>query len=1488
MSASSRVLLRVVCVAGICAAAGWCGETAVSSFPLPGGGAGVRVAHRHEEGVAVALSFPRIDWQDVQTPRGTMALIGMPGLSHTTRIGFPKLPASRRIIAVPFGATVEVEATAADTREFMLADMGIQYPLAPAQPPMPKNRSPGDMPFLFDTGAYGAGGFGESPLASAHELGILRGLRLFLLVVEPVRYDPVERKIMVYNDIKVEVRFNGGDRLETQSRRAASWSPYFEAHYRRNVLNYEPPALLSDLTRYPVKYAIVAHPLFQAQLQPFIQWKTMKGFEVVVAYVGDPDVGTTPASIKNYLQGLYDGATPTSPAPSFVLLVGDVAQVPPWQGTTGQHVTDLPYVTLEGADYVPDVYVGRFSANTSDELQPQIDKTLEYERFQMEDAAFLGETVMIAGMDPNFANIWANGQINYGTTYYFNEDHGILSHTYLYPASGSQAASIIADISRGVGYANYTAHGSDQGWGNPAFDVGDINGLQNAHRYPTVVGNCCETSRFEVQTCFAEAWLRAEAKGAVGYIGASNSSLWDEDFWWGVGAGTATQHPTYEGTGPGAYDGMFHDHGEPFPDWFTTQYAFIMAGCLAVVEAGSQAAAYYWEIYSLMGDPSLSTYFGVPSANPVGHPSQLTIGDMAMEVFAEPWSYAALSREGALLASALVGESGSATMTFPALALTRDLDLVVTRQNRIPASSRIQVAPGEGPWLVISGVQIDDTQGGNGDGQADFGEDLLLALTLRNSGTEGAHGVEALLWTMDPHVAIGDSLEFYGDILPGQEVTLPGAFLLSVAPEVPDNRELRMELALSDSAGRTWQDYFVLTAHAPVIQITGIEVNDSVGNADGVLDPGEGADIEITIGNDGGAGILDVVAVLVSLDPAVAVGESLQTTATLSPGAEFRAVYPVTASPTTLPGHSARFLLHITGTDYAACDSFTIMVGRVIEDFETGDFSLFPWVMDGHQPWRITSENAAQGSYGAVSGAIGNSQRSGMMVSLTVAEPGVVSFHYRVSSEASYDFLRFYVDGQQKLAASGNVPWTVASIAVAPGSHSFKWSYEKDQSVNQGQDRAWVDYIVFPALADSSVFPEIEVSPSGFDITLSAGQSVDGQLFVSNLGTADLIYAVHVAAAGGLAIRFPTKAAKGAPRPLATCPPPKGQGGPDGHGYRWTDSDSGEVFFEWIDIGGSGTCPGTDDDGNFGPFDLGFPFLFYGAERTAVRICSNGWLSFTSEATSFAHEDIPCPGEPNSLIAPLWTDLDPSSGGTIRYLSDPGAGRFIVQWDQVPSYSDTPDSSSYTFQAVLHADGQIRYHYLRLVGSVELCTVGTEDSSGMDGLRIAYNQPYLHDSLAVLIEPGEPWLRVEPTAGVIAPDSTNALVVTFTGAGLAGGFYEGTITVLSNDPDESSVAIPVALRIDPAAAGEARALPIRLSLEAAPNPFRGSCRFFGQGFVSPDAVRIYDIRGDLIWQWDEGTKPVRWTPEASVGSGVFVVRASFGEHVDSKRIVYLR
>jgi hypothetical protein len=78
-------------------------------------------------------------------------------------------------------------------------------------------------------------------------------------------------------------------------------------------------------------------------------------------------------------------------------------------------------------------------------------------------------------------------------------------------------------------------------------------------------------------------------------------------------------------------------------------------------------------------------------------------------------------------------------------------------------------------------------------------------------------------------------------------------------------------------------------------------------------------------------------------------------------------------------------------------------------------------------------------------------------------QDGVVQFWKKVSSESGYDFLKFYVDGIPQDSWSGEVGWSEEVFNLEAGTHTLKWSYEKDYWVSEGSDCAWIDYIVFPS-----------------------------------------------------------------------------------------------------------------------------------------------------------------------------------------------------------------------------------------------------------------------------------------------------------------------------------------------------------------------------------------------------------------------------------------
>jgi len=165
------------------------------------------------------------------------------------------------------------------------------------------------------------------------------------------------------------------------------------------------------------------------------------------------------------------------------------------------------------------------------------------------------------------------------------------------------------------------------------------------------------------------------------------------------------------------------------------------------------------------------------------------------------------------------------------------------------------------------------------------------------------------------------------------------------------------------------------------------------------------------------------------------------------------------------------------------------------------------------------------------------------------------------------------------------------------------------------------------------------------------------------------------------------------------------------------------VDYDWVDIAGIGTPAGiTGDDQNAGPFDLGFTFTYYGTDYNSVRMCSNGWASFTSTSTAYFNGTIPNAAEPNNAMFIWWDDLYPPDGGEFYYYSDAAEGRFIMSWVNVPHISN--DAALYTFQIIIEASGGIIYNYQAVpteTPGVTSGTIGVENADGSDAIELLYN-----------------------------------------------------------------------------------------------------------------------------------------------------------------------
>ena len=135
---------------------------------------------------------------------------------------------------------------------------------------------------------------------------------------------------------------------------------------------------------------------------------------------------------------------------------------------------------------------------------------------------------------------------------------------------------------------------------------------------------------------------------------------------------------------------------------------------------------------------------------------------------------------------------------------------------------------------------------------------------------------------------------------------------------------------------------------------------------------------------------------------------------------------------------------------------------EMIVDFETGDFSQAEFVLPATYPWAITTTNPHEGTYCMKSTCEGIASASSTIeVVVDVPfEEAKMGFYVRTSSESNYDKFHFYIDGvEQGQALSGNNPYAYKEYAVTGGTHTYKWEYTKDSSVNSNDDCIYVDDI---------------------------------------------------------------------------------------------------------------------------------------------------------------------------------------------------------------------------------------------------------------------------------------------------------------------------------------------------------------------------------------------------------------------------------------------
>ena len=410
-----------------------------------------------------------------------------------------------------------------------------------------------------------------------------------------------------------------------------------------------------------------------------------------------------------------------------------------------------------------------------------------------------------------------------------------------------------------------------------------------------------------------------------------------------------------------------------------------------------------------------------------------------------------------------------------------------------------------------SGLLITPTIISGGDSLIEFGETANITLNISNVGTQALHSLNFWITKTDPYITLTDSTEYLPIITGGQNITLANAFSFYVSPEIPDNHAFSVVLHVQAQEGG-FQRSMDLLAHAPLFHITGTLLLDG---DNGMPDPGESADLQVTYRNNGSARASFINVLLTSLDTNLAINVASKGFQQLKPDSSKTLTFHVTAGNSAPAEHLYKIKSTVTANNnFSAIDTLYLFSGQIVEDFETGNLNKFPWFSTGQWPWIIETGVKYEGNYSVRSGGITNTAESIFNLTARVLADGDISFYKYVSCQhdptgaRNTDYLAFNIDDYEMGRWDGIIDWSRETFHVAAGLHTFSWVYHKDSTVVAGWDGCLLDFITLPLI--EGTIPAISVNPSSVEKTVGQGQNAIDSIRITNPGGGLLRYSAIV------------------------------------------------------------------------------------------------------------------------------------------------------------------------------------------------------------------------------------------------------------------------------------------------------------------------------------------------------------------------------------------
>lgn len=597
------------------------------------------------------------DWYQIRLPKEGI----------TQDKGFPELPVLNRSIIIPDQALMAIEVFDIEFKDYPIK-------VAPSKGVITRDIDPAKVPYTFGN-VYQEPFYYPNTIANLSEPYILRDFRGITVLTNPCAYNPVTGILRVYTYFKVRVYNKGTDSVNTFNRSRISISRSFYTLYENHFLNWNSYRYTPVDDSYG-KLLVICHTNFLVQIAPYINWKRQKGIDTEL--VEFSTIGTTANQLKTYIQNHYN----TDNSLTFVQLVGDAPQIPTLSYSGGG--SDPSFSLVAGSDNYPDIFIGRFSAQTTAEVTAQVNKSIQYEKDLNTSATWLSKAMGIAS-DQGGGDQGDNGESDITHMNLIRTDllnYGYTSVDQIYDP-GASASTVTTNVNSGRGFINYVGHGSNTSWSTTGFSNTNASALTNGNKVPFIMDVACVNGNFVSLTCFAEAWMRNANGGAVGIYASSINQSWNSPM-------RAQDEVT---------------------DLLIAEIHTILGGlyyngsCEMMDVYGSDGVKMFktWHIF---GDASLQIRSKTPLAMTVSHPASIYTGTNSVSVSTGVAdALVAITYNNTIYGKAFTNSNGIATVNFtnpPTGEIT--YTVTVTAFNRVTyigTLSQINTSTPEQPRFVV-------------------------------------------------------------------------------------------------------------------------------------------------------------------------------------------------------------------------------------------------------------------------------------------------------------------------------------------------------------------------------------------------------------------------------------------------------------------------------------------------------------------------------------------------------------------------------------------------------------------------------------------------------------------------------------------------------------------------------------------------------------------------------------------------------------------